>query len=126
GRHIYAVGGDPEIARLSGIAVDKVQVLSFVICSLAATMGGLYFSSRMGVGDPRVGGGLGFDSLVAVVVGGCRLGGGFGSVVGAVGGVLVIAILNNLLNFMNVNIWYQSILKGFIILLAVTLYRKKK
>lgn len=125
GRHIYAVGGGAETARLSGIRVRAVQVLSYVICSVAAAVGGLYFSSRMGVGDPNVGGGLGFDSLVAVVVGGCRLGGGLGSVEGALGGVLVVALLNNILNLLNVNPWYQQILKGIIILLAVTLYRER-
>jgi len=126
GRHVYAVGGDPEVARLSGIRVQAVQMLAFLLCSLAAVLGGLYFSSRMGVGDPNVGASLGFDSLTAVVVGGCRLGGGLGSIEGAVGGVLVIAILNNILNLMNVNPWYQQILKGLIILLAITLYRRSK
>jgi ribose/xylose/arabinose/galactoside ABC-type transport system permease subunit len=126
GCRIRAVGGDPEIARLSGIRVRSVQMICYVLCGLIAAVGGLYYLSRMGVGDPSVGSAMGFDSLTAVVLGGCSLAGGVGSVEGALGGVLVVALLNNILNLLNVNPWYQQILKGLIILLAVTLYREKK
>ena len=126
GRHIYAVGGDKEVARLSGINVQRVEILAYVLCGLATAVGGLYFASRMGVGDPNSTASLAFDSLIAVVIGGCRLGGGLGSVEGALGGVLVVSLLNNVLNMLNVNAWYQQILKGIIILAAVSLFPEKK
>jgi len=125
GRHLYAVGGNPEAARLAGIAVQRVKVLAFVLCGLAAAITGLYMSSRMGSGDPNVGPGFELDSITAVVVGGTMLGGGRGGLVGTLGGVLLVAVLSNLLNLMNVDNWYQQIIKGAILLIAVATYRRR-
>ncbi|OGO28741.1 MAG: hypothetical protein A2Z16_10940 [Chloroflexi bacterium RBG_16_54_18] len=126
GRYIYAVGGDKEVSRLSGINTQRVEILAYVICAGIATLGGLFFVSRMGVGDPNAGANLGFDSLIAVVLGGLRLGGGLGTMGGAFGGVLVLALLNNIMNMLDITFWYQQILKGLIILGALMLYRERK
>jgi ribose transport system permease protein len=123
GRRVYAVGGNAEVSRLSGIPVQRIRVLAFVISGVLAAVTGLYMSSRMGSGDPNVGPGFDLDSITAVVVGGTVLGGGRGSLVGTLGGVLLIAVLSNLLNLMNVDNWYQQIIKGVILLLAVASFR---
>ncbi len=125
GRHIYAVGGNPEVARLAGIAVQRVKVAACVLSGLAAAITGLYMSSRMGSGDPNVGPGFELDAITAVVVGGTMLGGGRGGLIGTLGGVLLVAILSNLLNLMNVDNWYQQIIKGAILLMAVATTRQR-
>jgi ABC-type sugar transport system ATPase subunit/ribose/xylose/arabinose/galactoside ABC-type transport system permease subunit len=125
GRHLYATGGNPEVARLAGIAVQRVRLWAFVLSGLAAAVAGLYMSSRMGSGDPNLEGRFELDSITAVVVGGTALGGGRGSLVGTLGGVLLIAVLSNLLNLMNVDNWYQQIIKGGILLIAVATYRQR-
>lgn len=125
GRHLVAVGGDPEVARLAGIAVQRVKVAACVLSGLAAAITGLYMSSRMGSGDPNVGPGFELDAITAVVVGGTVLGGGRGGLIGTLGGVLLVAVLSNLLNLMNVDNWYQQIIKGAILLMAVATYRQR-
>jgi rhamnose transport system ATP-binding protein len=125
GRHLVAVGGNPEVARLAGIAVQRVKVAACVLSGLAAAITGLYMSSRMGSGDPNVGPGFELDAITAVVVGGTVLGGGRGGLIGTLGGVLLVAVLSNLLNLMNVDNWYQQIIKGAILLMAVALYRQR-
>jgi ribose/xylose/arabinose/galactoside ABC-type transport system permease subunit/ABC-type multidrug transport system ATPase subunit len=126
GRRIYAVGGNPEAARLSGIPVRRVRLLAFVLCGLTAAVTGLYMASRMGSGDPNIGPGFELDSITAVVVGGTALGGGRGGLIGTLGGVLLVATLSNLLNLMNVDNWYQQVIKGLILLIAVAAYRKRE
>lgn len=125
GRHIYAVGGNPEVARLAGIDVHRIKIAAFVISGMLAAATGLFMSSRMGSGDPNVGPGFELDSITAVIVGGTVLGGGRGGLVGTLGGVLLIALLSNLLNQMNVGNWYQQIIKGLILLIAVAAYWKR-
>ena len=125
GRHIYAVGGNAEVARLAGIPVQRVKIAACVLSGLAAAITGLYMSSRMGSGDPNVGPGFELDAITAVVVGGTMLGGGRGGLIGTLGGVLLVAVLSNLLNLMNVDNWYQQIIKGAILLLAVATYRQR-
>jgi ribose transport system permease protein len=126
GRRIYAVGGNPEAARLSGIPVQRVRIIAFVLSGLSAAVTGLYMASRMGSGDPNIGPGFELDSITAVVVGGTVLGGGRGGLVGTLGGVLLVATLSNLLNLMNVDNWYQQVIKGLILLIAVAAYRKRE
>jgi ABC-type sugar transport system ATPase subunit/ribose/xylose/arabinose/galactoside ABC-type transport system permease subunit len=126
GRHLYAVGGNVDLARLSGIATGRVRTASFLISSLAAALAGFYLVSRMGVGDVQIGPGFEFDSITAAVVGGTSLAGGRGSIVGTLAGVLIIIVLNNFMNQLNVNWWYQQVVKGIIILLAVSIYRQDR
>lgn len=126
GRYVYAVGGDPEIARWSGIRVARIQVATYVISGLMAAITGLYLASRMGVGDPAVGPGMEWDSVTAVVVGGTSLAGGRGGLAGTVAGILLLAVISNVLNLLNVHTWYQQIIKGLIILFAVAVYKQSK
>ena len=123
GHYIYAVGGNAELAHLSGIPVRRVQLLAYGLCGMLAAGTGLYLSSRMGSGDPNIGPGFELDSITAVIVGGTILGGGRGGLVGTMGGVFLIAVLNNILNLLDVASWYQQIIKGLILLLAVSVYR---
>jgi ribose transport system permease protein len=125
GRQIYAVGGSQEVARLSGIATGRVKIATFVVSGLLAAVAGLMTVSRMGIGDPVVGEGLELDSITAVVLGGTSLFGGRGSLVGTLGGVLLLSLVNNALNLLGVSVWYQGLIKGSIILLAVAAYKHK-
>lgn len=122
GRHLYAVGGNAELARLAGIAVGRVRMASFLISGVLAAAAGFFLLSRMGVGDVQVGPGFEFDSITAAVVGGTSLAGGRGVLAGTLAGVLILTMLNNFMNQLNVNWWYQQVLKGLIIILAVSLY----
>ncbi|HSR33761.1 MAG TPA: ABC transporter permease [Anaerolineae bacterium] len=128
GRYIYATGGSEEIARLSGIRTKMVITFTYVFCAFTAALSALFLTSRMGIGDPQVGG-LNFDrydldSIAAVLIGGTRLGGGRGGVAGTVAGVLIVAILNNILNLLDVQTFWQWIIKGLIILAAVAIYAR--
>jgi ribose transport system ATP-binding protein len=123
GRHLYAVGGDSEIARLSGIAVNRVRALSYMISGLLAAATGLFLTSRMGSGDPTVGPGLELDSIAAVLLGGTVLGGGRGGLYGTIAGVLVLVLLGNVFNQLGLRFWHQEVAKGLIIVLAVVVYK---
>jgi ribose transport system permease protein len=130
GRHVKATGGSEVIARLSGIRTQRVTVYAYMFCSLMAAVTGLYLTSRMGAGDPRVGGlqyeRFDLDSITAVLIGGTRLGGGKGGVVGTVAGVLIVSVLNNIFNLVGVNPYIQWIIKGSILLSAVAIYSARQ
>lgn len=126
GRHLYAVGGDSEIARLSGIAVNRVRAICYMISGLLAAATGLYLTSRMGSGDPTVGPGLELDSIAAVLLGGSILGGGIGGLGGTITGVLVLGLVGNVFNQLGLRIWHQQVAKGLIIILAVVMYRQRQ
>lgn len=126
GRYIYALGGNEDSARLSGINTDKIKTLVYVICGAAAALSGIIVTSRIGSASPNAGVGFELDAIAAVVLGGTTLVGGEGSVVGTIIGALIIGVLNNGLNLMNVSPFYQSIIKGIVILLAVMSEKKKK
>ncbi len=126
GRYIYATGGSEVVARLSGIRTKLIILFAYMFCSLTAGLSGLFLTSRMGIGDPQVGG-LNFDrfdldSIAAVLIGGTRLGGGKGSIIGTIAGVLIVTVLNNIFNLTGVSTFYQWIVKGVIILVAVAAY----
>jgi ribose transport system permease protein len=130
GRHIKATGGSELIARLSGVETNRIYAYAFMFCSLMAAVTGLYLTSRMGAGDPRVGGlqyeRFDLDSITAVLIGGTRLGGGKGSVIGTVAGVLIVSVLNNIFNLVGVNPYIQWIIKGLILLGAVAIYSARR
>jgi ABC-type sugar transport system ATPase subunit/ribose/xylose/arabinose/galactoside ABC-type transport system permease subunit len=123
GRHLYAAGGDSEVARLSGIAVDRIRALTYLLSGLLAAATGLFLTSRMGSGDPKVGPGLELDSIAAVLLGGTILGGGRGGLVGTIAGVLVLVLVGNVFNQLGLRVWHQQVAKGLIIVLAVAIYR---
>jgi ribose transport system permease protein len=126
GRRVYAVGGNEEVARLAGIPVGRVRVAVYVLSGVLAALAGLYTLARSGVGDPTAGDGLEFDSITAVALGGTSLYGGLGGIVGTLGGVLLLTLVGNVFNLLQISSWYQGMLKGAIILLAVALYRQRR
>ena len=125
GRNIYAVGGSERIARLSAIRVNWTVVAAYVLSSVFAALAGLFLLSRTGVGDPSAAEGMTFQSIVAAAVGGISLYGGRGSMLGTLGGVLLLTLLSNFFNLMQVNIFYQQLLLGAIVLIAVAAYKTK-
>lgn len=119
GRHLYAVGGNPQAAKFSGINVARVNFLVFVFSGIMAGLAGVVLASRMYSGQPTAGEGAEMDAIAAVVVGGTSMAGGSGKLGGTIIGGLIIGILNNGLNLMNVNSFWQYVVKGTVILLAV-------
>lgn len=119
GRHIYAVGGNAQAAVFSGIKVSKVKFLVHAYAGLMAGIAGIILASRMYSGQPTAGEGAEMDAIAAVVVGGTSMAGGSGKIGGTIIGALIIGVLNNGLNLMNVNSFWQDVVKGAVILLAV-------
>jgi ribose/xylose/arabinose/galactoside ABC-type transport system permease subunit len=126
GRNIYAVGGNEQVANLAGIRVNRTRMITFILCGMLAALAGLISFARMGVGDPVVGEGLELDSITAVILGGVSLFGGQGNLIGAIGGVLALTVINNLLNLIHASMWYQTLIKGLIIVIAVAAYKQRK
>jgi ribose transport system permease protein len=126
GRYLYAVGGNEQVARLSGIRVDRVRIGVYMLCSTLAGLTGLLYLARSGVGDPVVGEGAELQAITAVILGGTSLFGGQGSLVGTLGGVLLMGLTNNVLVLLNVSSWYQELIQGLIIVGAVALYKQKR
>jgi ribose transport system permease protein len=130
GRHVFATGGSERSARLSGIQTRRVTLFTYLFSSFMAALSALFLISRMGVGDPQVGG-LDYslydlNSIAAVLVGGTALAGGVGSVVGSVAGFLIVSLLNNIFNLVGVNTFLQWIIRGLIILVAVAAYSAQR
>jgi ribose transport system permease protein len=121
GRSIFAVGGNRDSARLSGINVNKVRTMVYGISGVMAALSGLVLLSRMGVGYPLAGAELNMDSIVSVVIGGTALRGGRGNIIGTLFGVLILSILNNYFNLIGVSAFTQIVLKGIIIVSVVIL-----
>jgi ribose transport system permease protein len=124
GRHIYALGGNEEIARRSGVKTDRVKIYTYMLCSLTAVLTGLFLAGRMGMGDPLIGAPYMLDSLVPVLVGGTLLSGGKGGLSGTVAGIFILTVLSNTLNLLGVSGYWQWIVEGVIILGAVAFYEK--
>ncbi|MFC0023735.1 ABC transporter permease [Neobacillus cucumis] len=124
GRHVFATGGNEQSAKLSGIRVNSVKIGVYAIAGLLAGVGGMILSSRIMSGSPVLGQGYELDAIAAVVIGGTSLFGGVGSIVGTLIGVLIIGVMNNGLDLLNVSSYYQQILKGTIIVIAVLLDKK--
>jgi ribose transport system permease protein len=125
GRYIYAVGGNEQVARLSGIRVNRIKYGVYVLCSLLAAFTALFALSRSGVGDPNIGEGLELEAITAVVLGGTSLFGGRGGLIGTLGAVLLLGLVGNLLVVLNVNQWLRDLIEGAIIVIAVALYKQK-
>lgn len=119
GRHIYAIGGNPQAARVSGIDVDRVLVLVYTICGFFAGLAGLLLAGRTDSGFPNAGIGAELDAIAAVIIGGASFFGGRGTVLGVLAGVLIIGLLRNGLNLLNVSVFWQQILIGLVIVAAV-------
>ena len=126
GKYIYAIGGNEQAARVSGIDASRYKMLIYVYASFLAGLAGLVVSSRIGSGQPGLGVGYELDAIAAAVIGGTSLSaGGIGTVAGTIVGALIIGVLNNILDLMNVSAYWQQIIKGCIIVGAVILDQLK-
>lgn len=126
GRYIYAVGGNEDSSRLSGINTNKIKTWVYMVAGIASAIGGIILTSRIGSASPNAGTGYELDAIAAVVIGGTSLSGGEGKISGTIIGALIIGVISNGLNLMNVSPFYQSIVKGLVILVAVLLDKKQK
>ena len=126
GRHVYAVGGNAKAALASGINTDSVLRRAFVFNGILAAIAGIVLMSRINSGQPAGGVAYEFDAITAVVVGGTSLMGGTGTIMGTVIGAMIIGVINNILNLMNISSYWQQIVKGVIIAVAVILDVKTK
>ncbi|OCN01383.1 ribose ABC transporter permease [Clostridium sp. W14A] len=125
GRRVFATGSNEKAAKLAGVNVDKTKILVYVISGFTAALAGLILLSRLGSAQPTIGTGYEMDAIAAVVLGGTSMSGGRGKIYGTLVGVVIIAVLNNGLNIMNVPSYYQDVVKGLVILLAVLSDRKR-
>jgi ribose transport system permease protein len=119
GRYIYAIGGNENAAILSGISINKVKLIVYSIAGALAAVGGIMVTSRLDSAQPNAGTGYELDAIAAVVIGGTSLSGGKGSIGGTVMGAVIIGVLNNGLVLLNVSPFWQQVVKGAVILIAV-------
>ena len=121
GRHIYAIGGNENAARLSGIAIVRVKTIVYALAGILAAIGGIIVTARLDAAQPNAGTGYELDSIAAVVIGGASLSGGRGTILGTVLGAVIIGVLNNGLVLLNVSPFWQQVVKGMVILAAVVI-----
>jgi len=121
GRHLFAVGGNERAARLTGLPVHRIKIAVYTLAGALAGVAGLIVTARLDSAQPNAGLGYELDSIAAVVIGGTSLSGGRGSVLGTVLGCLIIGVLNNGLFLLNVSPFWQQVIKGGVILLAVAI-----
>ncbi|THD83797.1 ABC transporter permease [Aliigemmobacter aestuarii] len=128
GRALYAIGGNPEVARLAGINVTLMTIMVYVVCSVLAGLSGIVLGARLDSVQPSSGVGYELDAIAAVVIGGTSLSGGTGGIGGTIIGVLIIGVLRNGLNLLSVSPFMQQVIIGLVIVLAVTAetFRKRK
>ncbi|MGH9118357.1 MAG: ABC transporter permease [Acidimicrobiales bacterium] len=119
GTHIVAVGGDIEVARVSGVLITRSQIWPYVLSALGAAIAGLFIVARIRAGSPTIGDSFTLDSLAAVVLGGSMLGGGRATMFGSVVGALSLGLLANSLNLLGISSFYQTPVKGLVLIIAV-------
>jgi ribose transport system permease protein len=125
GLHLLAAGGSAQNARLGGVDSNAVVATAYVGSSVLACLGGINLAGRLSSGDPLVGAQFAIDSVAATALGGTLLSGGLGGIIGPIGGVLFLALLANGLNFLNISTYYQMIIKGALLIVAVAAHRRK-
>lgn len=126
GRHVYATGSNINVAHLSGINIKKVTLTSYVLCSITAALGGVLVASKLQNGQPAACEGYEMYAIASTVLGGTSLAGGTGSVARAMFGVAIIAVINNGMNLLHISSYWQKVVIGSIILLAVVLDMAQK
>jgi len=126
GRKIYAIGGNEEAARLSGIAVDRIYITAFAIAGLLSGLGGVVLTSRLNSAELVAGQGYELDVIASVVIGGTSLFGGVGSVYGTLVGALLIGVISNGLNLLGVSSYWQLVVKGLVIIIAALIDNLKR
>lgn len=125
GRKTYAVGGSEKVSFIAGISISKVKIFAYAVTGLMCAVAGIIITSRLNSAQPTAGTGYELDAIAAVVLGGTSLVGGKGRITGTLIGALIIGTLTNGLNILNVSSFYQQVVKGVVILLAVLMDRKK-
>lgn len=125
GRYVYAIGGNEQATRLSGVRVARAKLLVYAISGLTSAIAAIVLTSRLMSGQPNAGIGFELDAIAAVVLGGTSIAGGRGSVIGTLLGALLLGVLNNGLNMVGVNPYVQTVIKGGIILLAIYIGRER-
>ncbi|WYJ91313.1 ribose transport system permease [Enterococcus sp. 9E7_DIV0242] len=126
GRKTYAIGGNEKAAYIAGVKIDKIKILIYTISGLMASISGMIITSRLNSAQPTAGQSYEMDAIASVVLGGTSLSGGRGRIFGTLIGALIIGTLNNGLNLLGVSSFYQQIVKGIVIVIAVLLDRKRK
>jgi ribose transport system permease protein len=128
GYKVYAVGGSEDVSKLSGVRTHRTIITAHVVCSLTAVITGLFLAARLRAGTPTVGtdGGYDLESIAAVVLGGTALMGGRGGVIGTIGGVFLLAVLDNTFNQLEFNSFLRDVVRGFIIIAAVAVYARRQ
>ncbi len=126
GRHIYALGSNEDAAKLSGLNTDKIKIAVYTVSGILAAVAGIILTSRLYSAQPTAGDGYELDAIAAVVLGGTSLTGGKGKISKTIVGALIIGVLSNALNLLDVSSYYQMMVKGVVILIAVLLDRKNK
>lgn len=127
GKYVYAIGGNTDAARLSGINVDKILILVYGLCGLFSGLGGAILAARITSGQPTAGTGYEMDVIASVIVGGTSLSGGQGTLRGTVIGAFIMGILSNGMNILNISAYWQYLTKATVIVIAVLMdVRSKK
>ena len=126
GRRIFALGGNEEATRISGINTKKLKVLVYTLSSALAALAGMITASKLGVGQPTAGNGFEMDAIAAVVIGGASLSGGEGTVTGTVIGAAIIGVLRNALVLLQVDSYWQTLIIGCVIIAAVSVDQLRK
>lgn len=126
GRYTYAIGGNQEATRLSGVNIDWCKIKIYLIHGVMVALAGIVLAARVKSGQPSIGVGYETEAIAATVIGGTSFSGGVGTVVGAVIGAIIMGIIQNGLDLMNVSSFYQQVIKGSIIVIAVLIDRKRK
>lgn len=121
GRYIFAVGGNREASRLSGINVFQVKNIAFLLTGILSAVAGVLLTARLNSAEPTTGSGLEMDAITAVILGGTSLAGGKGTLLGTIFGAIILGVLDDGMNLLNVSAFYQNVVKGIIIILAVLL-----
>lgn len=125
GRYVYSIGSNEEAVKLAGIDVRRVKLLIYTFAGLLAGLGGVIISGRIGSGNPTLGEGIELDAIAAAVIGGASLAGGVGTVWGAVVGAMIIGSMNTGLDLLNVSPFWQQVVKGVIIVVAIIIDERK-
>jgi ribose transport system permease protein len=126
GRYVYAVGGNEEAARISGINVDRIKLFVYIMSAVFAALAGIIWAGRLYSGNPTAGQGTELDVIAAVVIGGTSLFGGVGSIGGTLLGAFIVGIISNGLTILNVPFYYQLIAKGLVIYIAILIDKQTR